>query len=112
VAQRVGVVAQAQLEQGQRTVYPQNLVPVAPLGELAQQPGGERAGVCFLPPPGQSPQLHPRIGAQVGPVTRRLGQRPALRERGLGVRKAALVHLDAQLDAEPDQQGRKCAPVT
>jgi len=54
VAQRGGVVAQAQLERCQRTVHSQDLVP-APPGELAQQPGGERAGICFPPLPGQGP---------------------------------------------------------
>lgn len=93
-------------------MHPQNLVPVAPSGELAQQPSGEWAGVCLPPPPDQSEQLHPCVGAQVGPVTRRLGQRPPLRERSLGVRKSALFHLDAQLHSEGDQQGRKCTPVT
>jgi hypothetical protein len=100
VAQRGGVVAQAQLERGQRTLHSQDLVPVAPSGELAQHPGGERAGICFPPLPGQSPQLLPGVRAQDGPVTRRLRQRPPLRHRGFGVREAALLYLDARLDAE------------
>ena len=111
VAQRGGVVAHAQLERGQRTLHSQDLVFV-PSRELAQQPGGQRTGIRFLPPPGQSPQLLPGVGAQDCPVTRRLRQRPPLRQRGLGIREAALLYLDAQLDAERCNQRRNCAPVT
>ena len=82
--QRLLVVAQAQVQPGQRGVRQVGGPPVALLGELAQELVGEGAGVRFLPAPGEAVQLRDREQAKVGPVTGGLGQRASFGHRRLG----------------------------
>ena len=58
--QRVGVVAQAQLQDRQCLVYQANPSFVALLGEFAAEPGGKEAGLVLLPAHGQDTQLQAR----------------------------------------------------